>query len=60
MRSGRDRLTQVSEEVERSVDRVELATALLQGFAEPVPEYEPEFKHLGSRLSQYQISGPSN
>lgn len=28
------------------LDRVELLTAALHGFAQPVPDYEPSFRHL--------------
>ena len=31
----------------KELDRVELLTAALASFGDPVPEYEPRFRHLG-------------
>ncbi len=59
----RNRLQHLSEEfqmVRASADRVELLTALLSALAKPVPEYEPEFRHLRHGLSAYEISGAEN
>jgi hypothetical protein len=44
-----------SEEVRASVERVELLTALVSAFAQPIPEYEPEFHHLPDRLSAHEL-----
>jgi hypothetical protein len=61
MGSGRrDLARELSVELETCMERVELATALLRAFGEPIPEYKPEFRHLHDTLSTYQISGPAH
>lgn len=38
------------------LDRVELLTAALAGFAQPVPDYEPSFRHFNRvPLSAYEL-----
>ncbi len=43
-----------------SIERVELLTALVSAFAKPVPEYEPEFRHVPHRLSAHEIRRSAN
>ncbi len=51
---------ELSEKVRLGVERVDLLTSFLTTLAKPVPEYKPEFRHLSSRLSAYEISGDPN
>ncbi len=51
---------ELSEKVRLEVERVDMLTFFLATLARPVPEYEPEFRHLSSRLSAYEISGDAN
>jgi hypothetical protein len=44
---------EVAEELD---DRLELLMALVHAFAQPVPEYEPEFRHVRDRLSAHQVA----
>lgn len=38
------------------LDRIELLTAALSAFSQPVPEYEPKFQHMhGLALSRHEI-----
>ncbi len=56
-------LRQLSDEfqmVRASVDRVELPADVLSAFAKPVPEYEPEFRHLRHGLTAYEIRYADN
>ena len=61
MGSGcRDLAREVSKELETCIERVELASAVLRAFGEPIPEYKPEFRHLHDRLSMHQITGAAH
>ncbi len=43
------------------LDRAEILTAALAGFAKPVPDYEPRFHHFGrARLSKHRLGSASN
>lgn len=39
-------LRQALDDMHADLDRVELLTVALHGFAQPVPEYEPSFQHF--------------
>jgi hypothetical protein len=41
---------ELSREVHASVERVDLLASFLSALARPVPEYEPEFRHVPSPL----------
>jgi hypothetical protein len=45
------------EKVRIGVDRVDLLASFLAVLAKPVPKYEPEFRHVPSRLSAHEIRG---
>jgi hypothetical protein len=37
------------------LDRVEIWSAGLHAFCRPIPEYQPSFQHLNSRLAAHKI-----
>jgi hypothetical protein len=53
IRSGRNVAPELSEELD---ERLELLMAFEYAFAQPVPEYEPEFRHVRDRLSLHQVA----
>lgn len=39
------------------LDRIEILTAAMSAFSQPVPEYEPKFQHMhGLTLSRHEIN----
>ncbi len=49
-------LRQTLDHMHADLDRVELLTAALVGFAQPVPDYEPSFQHFNRvRLSAHEL-----
>jgi len=51
-----DELRQTLDHMNADLDRVEFLTAVLHGFARPVPEYEPRFQHLNHvALSEHEL-----
>ena len=43
-------LRQTLDDMHADLDRVELLTAALHAFAQPVPDYEPSFQHIIARI----------
>ena len=40
------------------LDRVEVLTAALHGFAQPIPDYEPTFRHFShAQLTRHELGG---
>ena len=49
-------LRQTLDHMHADLDRVELLTAALLGFAQPVPDYEPIFQHFNREpLSAHEL-----
>ncbi|MGC1465142.1 MAG: hypothetical protein WA792_05365 [Pseudolabrys sp.] len=38
-----------------SIERVEMAAAMLRAFSVPVPEYEPRLRHLGLNPKTFEL-----
>lgn len=50
-----EELRKALDHMSADLDRVEILTSALHGFAQPVPDYEPNFQHFGRvRLSAHQ------
>jgi hypothetical protein len=49
-------LKRVAEQTSTDLDRVELLSAALGAFSQPVPDYEPGFQHVQDlRLNAYEL-----
>jgi hypothetical protein len=52
-------LQRALDDLRADLDRVEMLTAALSAFSQPVPDYEPAFRHLHQlALTQHQIVRP--
>ncbi len=52
----RRELYRVFENMRVDLDRVEILTAALSAFSKPVPDYEPEFRHMRNlTLAAHQL-----
>jgi hypothetical protein len=48
-------LRQTLDHMHADLDRVELLTAVLVGFAQPIPDYEPSFRLDRVALSEHEL-----
>jgi hypothetical protein len=50
-------LRRALDDTRADLDRVEIWSAGVCAFSRPIPEYQPSFQHLNSRLSAHEIGG---
>jgi hypothetical protein len=56
MEQVRSDLLRALDHTRAELDRIELLSAALNAFSQPVPEYEPKFQHMhGLGLTRHEI-----